>query len=69
MDASLRVFLIVSSEHLPFVFSEEATDSQKVLSQARTIMVEQYGVYECTIQIEQYEDEMLRCVHCQEPES
>ncbi len=55
------------TRHNVSMLSEEHGNAQHVLSEAGAMMTEMYGVYECTVQIENYVDEMNGCTHCQDP--
>ena len=49
------------------LFLDKSANAQLVLAIAGRMMHDKFGVYECTVQIENYVDEMDDCVQCQEP--
>ena len=57
----------VQSSSYVSLLTEENGNAQYVLAEAGSIMTKVYGVYECTVQIEYYVDEMFECTDCQEP--
>jgi len=46
---------------------DKSANAQYVLGIAGQMMRNKFGVYEVTVQIENYVDEMDDCVQCQEP--
>lgn len=46
---------------------EKSRDSKKIMSEAQHIMSERFGVYECTIQVEEFTDDMQDCSRCMDP--
>ncbi|ELT87571.1 hypothetical protein CAPTEDRAFT_142357 [Capitella teleta] len=61
---SLTVSKVALSVHLAV---EPSTSHQQTLAIAARLMRERFGVHECTVQIEDYVDEMDDCTQCQEP--
>jgi zinc transporter 2 len=47
--------------------SDSSNNHQQTLAMAARLMREKYGVHECTVQIEEYVDEMDDCTQCQDP--
>lgn len=47
--------------------SDNTVSSREILGIASQLMRDRYGIYECTIQTEDYMDEMNDCIHCRDP--
>ena len=46
---------------------DKTVNHQDVLSTASQMMREKFGIYECTVQLEDYVDDMMNCTQCQDP--
>ncbi|XP_076415685.1 putative proton-coupled zinc antiporter SLC30A3 isoform X6 [Peromyscus maniculatus bairdii] len=54
----------VVSAHLAI---DSTADPEAVLAEASSRLYSRFGFSSCTLQVEQYQPEMARCAHCQEP--
>lgn len=61
---SLTVNKTALSVHLAL---DNSVSAQEVLSVAGRLMRDRFGIYECTVQTEEYVEEMSDCVQCQDP--
>ena len=52
--------------HEVLLFADKSARLQVSLAEAGRVLREKFNVYECTIQMERYVDEMLQCSQCQE---
>lgn len=63
---SLTLDKIALSVHLAVA---DGFDSQEILKSATKLLRKQYGVFECTIQIENYSNDMEDCTGCEHPKN
>lgn len=61
---SLTLNKVALSVHLAI---GEECDSQEILKSATKLLRKQFGVFECTIQIENYSNDMEACTSCEHP--
>lgn len=61
---SLTINRVVLSAHLAI---DDSVSCQEVIAVAGQLMQDHFSITDCTIQAEDYVDEMNDCIHCQEP--
>jgi zinc transporter 2 len=56
-------------QEIHFLLAEPGMNAQAILKEASIRIRNKYDIYEMTLQVEDYEEEMSDCNQCQNPEA